>query len=68
MRISHTDNYREACHEVQRRRDEPDGEQMINKIIPSPYGGCDVVTFDPELYADMMAGEIAVLPSLRSAI
>lgn len=59
---------REALEEVQRRRNTPEGAGLIYKIVESRLGtGFDVVAMDPELYVDMLTGELPTIPQLRGS-
>lgn len=56
----------EALEEVQRRRNTPEGAGLIYKIVKSRLGtGFDIVVMDPELYLDMLTGELPTIPQLR---
>ena len=56
----------EALEEVQRLRSTPEGAGLIYKIVKSRFGtGFDIVALDPELYVDMLTGELATIPQLR---
>ena len=57
---------REALEEVRRRRNTPEGAGLIYKIVESRFGtGFDIVAMDPELYVDMLTGELPTIPELR---
>lgn len=59
---------REALEEVQRRRSTPEGAGLIYKIVKSRFGtGFDIVAMDPELYVDMLTGELPTIPQLRGS-
>ena len=58
----------EALEEVQRRRSTPEGAGMVYKIVKSRYDtGFDIVAMDPELYLDMLTGELPTIPQLRGS-
>ncbi|MYA23277.1 MAG: hypothetical protein F4X75_17490 [Gemmatimonadetes bacterium] len=66
MQIIRGKTEREALEEVQRRRNTPEGAGLIYKIIKSRFGnGFDIVAMDPELYLDMLTGELPTIPQLR---
>lgn len=57
---------KEALEEVQRRRSTPEGTGLIYKIVKSRFGtGFDIVAMDPDLYVDMLTGELPTIPQLR---
>lgn len=58
--------YGEAFQEVQRLKEETN-EDMIHKIVKSGYGGFEIVTVEPSLYADMLAGKVPLPPNLMPA-
>lgn len=68
MYIIHTDakNFPEAYHEAQRRKASPEGAGLIHKIVKSRYiEGYDIVVIEPWLFADMLMGDMPVIPQLR---
>ena len=57
---------REALLEVQRRKSTPEGAGLIYKIVKSRFGTeFDIVAMEPELYLDMLTGELPTIPELR---
>ncbi len=66
MQIIRGKTEREALEEIQRRRSTPEGIGLIYKIVKSRFGtGFDIVAMDPELYLDMLTGELPTIPELR---
>ena len=66
MQIIRVKTKREALREVQQRRSTPEGAGLIYKIVKSRFGnGFKVVAMDPELYVDMLTGELPTIPQLR---
>ena len=68
MQIIRVKTEREALEEVRRRRSEPEGAGLIYKIVKSRYGtGFKIMVMDPELYVDMLTGELPTIPQLRGS-
>ena len=66
MQIIRVKTKKEARREVQRRRNTPEGAGLIYKIVESRFGnGFKIVAMDPELYVDMLTGELPTIPQLR---
>ena len=66
MQIIRVKTKREALREVQRRRSTPEGAGLIYKIVESRFSkGFKIVAMDPELYVDMLTGELPTIPQLR---
>lgn len=66
MQIIRVKTKKEALQEVQRRRNTPEGAGLIYKIVGSRFGtGFRIVAMDPELYVDMLTGELPTIPQLR---
>ena len=58
MELMHANTYEDAQREIQRRRASAGGAELIYKIVKSPYAGFDIVAIEPELYTDMLEGEL----------
>lgn len=68
MYIIHTDakTFPEAYQEAQRRKASPEGAGLIHKIVKSRYiEGYDIVVIEPWLFADMLTGDMPVIPQLK---
>ena len=74
MELIHADTYEDAQCEIQRRKASAGGATLMYKIVRSRYKGFDVVAIEPELYTDMLEGELVdglppspLLGNLRSS-
>ena len=74
MELIHADTYEDAQRELQRRKASSGGATLMYKIVRSRYKGFDVVAIEPELYTDMLEGELVdglpsspLLGNLRSS-
>ena len=66
MQIIRVKTKKEALREVQKRKSTPEGAGLIYKIVESRFGsGFRIVAMDPELYVDMLTGELPTIPQLR---
>ena len=66
MQIIRGKTEQEALEEVHRRSSTPEGAGLIYKIVKSSFGtGFDIVAMDPELYLDMLTGELPPIPQLK---
>lgn len=70
MYIIRTDakTFPEAYQEAQRRKASPEGAGLVHKVVNSRYGdGFDIVAIEPWLLADMMTGQMPMLPQLKKS-
>lgn len=47
--------YEEAAEELRRRKASPAGQDMVHRILDSPYGGYRLQSQDAELYFELLA-------------
>lgn len=70
MYIIHTDakTFPEAYQEAQRRKASPAGAGLVHKIVNARYrDGYDIVAIEPWLLADMLTGQMPMIPQLRKS-
>ena len=70
MHIIYTDakTFPEAYHEAQRHKASPEGAGLVHKIVNARYrDGYDIVVIEPWLFADMLTGEIPMIPQLKKS-
>ena len=74
MELIHADTYEDAQREIQRCQARAGGTTLMYKIVRSRYKGFNVVAIAPELYTDMLEGELVdglpsspLLGNLRSS-
>lgn len=70
MYIIYTDakTFPEAYAEAQRRKASPEGAGLFHKIVNARYReGYDIVVIEPWLFADMLTGEIPMIPQLKKS-
>ncbi|MHC8508451.1 MAG: hypothetical protein ACYYKD_03475 [Rhodospirillales bacterium] len=63
--IVQAETYDEAFKLAEAGRAAPGGAQLCHKIVKGLYGGYSVITIEPMLLADMLTGEMPMLPQLK---
>lgn len=66
--IFHCRTFEDAREEVERRKASGEGASCVFKIIKSRYSGYQIYMIDAGLYAEMLTGDLAAPPALRSSL
>ena len=68
MELIHVETCEDARREIRRRMEAEGGSGPLYRVVESPCTGFDVVTIEPDLYADALAGDLidglSILPRL----